>query len=149
MELLRDPMLLASLLMALLSGLIMLGKRRRPEFWLLALTVLLFGLPRAGLLLKQVQLPLPLAHILAGILILEWLLLRRLRRGGLREITRYFLLYALVAGFGLALGIIRGGHLLVAFLELNFYLFSMGLFFYAIETFHDRQHFFLFSRLLL
>ena len=149
MSLFQEPMLIASILTASFGGLIILGKRRGPEFCLLVLTMLSFGLPRAGFLLKQIQLPLPLAHLLAGLFVLEWLLLRRFRSPVKWEFTPYFILYALVAGFGLALGVIMGGHLLTAFLELNFYLFSLGLFFYACETFHKRDHFLLFSRLLL
>lgn len=115
----------------------------------MVLTILLFALPRAGFVLRQVFLPLPLTHLLAAVFVVEWLLLRKTPYGGHRNFGRYFLIYAIIVGFGLAVGLSTGGTRLVAFLELSFYLFAMGLFFYTSETFRQRRHFIMFAHLVL
>jgi len=149
MDLIWDPVILALFCLTVLCGFVALRPRRRPEVWLLLLTVLLFGLPRAGFVMGQFFLPLPLTHVLAAVFIVEWLLLRKTSVGTHRHLARYFLLYALVAGFGLVLGLSTGGTRLVAFLEISFYFFAMGLFFYTSETFRQRRHFYLFAHLAL
>ena len=79
MDYLQNPVILILGCLALMFLVLAFLWRYRPEFWLILLTVLLFALPRAGFLVPQVNLPLPMAHILAAVLILEWLLLRRAR----------------------------------------------------------------------
>lgn len=149
MELLRDPIVIVLLILALGCAFVALRPSRRTEFWLFSLLILLFALPRAGLAIRQVALPLPIAHILCAALILEWLFLRRNRHQEGFRLGKFFLLYAAIAGFGLVLGLSAGGGHLMAFLELCFYLFSMGLFFYVIDTFHTRKHFLTFARIIL
>jgi hypothetical protein len=150
MEMFQDWVILA---LAAATGLCLyftMSPRRRPEVWLIVLTVLLFALPRAGVMLRQVQLPLPLGYVLAAVMIVEWLVFREIRqREGHRHINLFFLLYAAAAGFGLILGLSAEGHYLTAFLELCFYLFAIGLFFYASETFSQPRHFRIFTRLVL
>jgi len=149
MEFFRDPILVVLLILASGCAFIALRPGRRTEFWLLSLLILLFALPRAGLVIRQVALPLPVAHILCAALVLEWLFLRRSRGEEGFRFGKFFLLYAVVAGFGLVLGLSTGGGHLMAFLELCFYLFSMGLFFYASDTFREQKHFLTFARVIL
>ena len=149
MEFFRDPILIVLLILASGCAYVALRPGRRTEFWLLALLILLFALPRAGLVIRQVALPLPVAHILCAVLILEWLFLRRSRAEEGFRFGKFFLLYAGVAGFGLVLGLSAGGGHLMAFLELCFYLFSMGLFFYVSDTFREQKHFLTFARVIL
>ncbi len=149
MEFFHDPILVVLLILASGCAFVALRPGRRTEFWLLSLIILLFALPRAGLVIRQVSLPLPIAHILCAILILEWLFLRRSRAEQGSRFGKFFLLYAGVAGFGLVWGLSAGGGHLMAFLELCFYLFSMGLFFYVSDTFSEQKHFLTFARWIL
>ena len=71
--------MLALMAAAAVGALLALSPRRRRGLWLGALTVMLFALPRAGMVIKQVNLPLPIAHVLAGLVIVEWFVLRRTR----------------------------------------------------------------------
>ena len=114
MDLLRDPIILTMFCLTGLCGLIALQPRRRPEICLVILTILLFAMPRAGFVLRQLYLPLPLTHLLAVVLVLEWLLLSKTSYGEHRYFARFFLLYAIIAGFGLAVGLSTGGGRLVA-----------------------------------
>ena len=145
----QDPIILTFLALLLISTVVLLRPRHRQEMWLVVLTVLLFGLPRAGLFLQRVNLPLPLVNILVALFVAEWLILRGRRYHEQSRINTFFLLYAAVAGLGLAIGLTTGGNHTIAFMELCFYLFSMGLFFYASETFCEQRHFLLFARLIL
>lgn len=149
MEIFRDPIVVVLLILASGCAFVALRPGRRTEFWLFSLLILLFALPRAGLVIRQVALPLPIAHILCAALILEWLFLRRFRSEEGFRLGKFFLLYAGVAGFGLVLGLSAGGGYLMAFLELCFYLFSMGLFFYVSDTFRQQKHFLTFARVVL
>ena len=149
MEFFRDPLLVVLLILAMGCAFVALRPGRRTEFWLLSMIILLFALPRAGLVIRQVALPLPIAHILCTALILEWLFLRRSRPVEGFRFGKFFLLYAAVAGFGLVLGLSTGGGHMMAFLELCFYLFSMGLFFYVSDTFREQKHFLTFARGIL
>ena len=149
MEFFRDPILVVLLILASGCAFVALRPGRRTEFWLLSLMILLFALPRAGLIIRQVALPLPIAHILCAVLTLEWLFLRRSRGEEGFRFGKFFLLYAGVAGFGLVLGLSAGGGHLMTFLELCFYLFSMGLFFYVSDTFRAQKHFLTFARVIL
>jgi len=126
----------------------------RPARWsallLPGLTILLFALPRAGFTLPQLHLPLPVAHGLCALLILEWLVLRpKHRLEPEPRLGSYLLAYATVAGLALAIGLTSQGRHVVSFLELCFYLFSIGLFFYASETFSRREDFLRFIRWIL
>lgn len=115
---------------------------------LLTLMVLMVALPRAGIFITQVRLPLPFAHLLAAILIGVWLL-RLHRKQEYDRVNYFFLAYGLIACWGLGLGIATGGSVLYAFLEASFYFFIMGLFFYLSDTFRERSHFHLFLGALL
>ena len=119
------------------------------RFWLLSLLLLLFGLPRAGVVIQQVQLPLPLAHILCAVLVIEWLFFRRSRSEEGFRFGKFFLLYAVIAGFGLVVGLSAGGGHIIAFLELCFYLFTIGIFFYVVDTFREQKQFLKFARAVL
>jgi O-antigen ligase/polysaccharide polymerase Wzy-like membrane protein len=149
MEFFRDPILIVLLILASASAFIALRPGRRTEFWFLSLLLLLFGLPRAGIVVQQVQLPLPLAHILCAVLVIEWLFFRRSRSKEGFRFGKFFLLYAVIAGFGLVVGLSAGGGHIVAFLELCFYLFTIGIFFYVVDTFREQKHFLTFARVVL
>ena len=149
MEYLSDPIFLIFMILLGACVFIVLRPRHLSEIWLPLMIILLFGLPRAGFSLKLIGLPLPTAHILAAVLIMEWLILRKTHSYDRARLGRFFLIYATVAGFGLALGISTGGKYSTAFLELCFYLFSMGLFFYARETFSQQRHFMTFTKMIL
>lgn len=149
MELLKDPIIIVLLVLLLITAYAALQPRRRPELWLIILTILLFGLPRAGLFIKQMNLPLPLNAILAAVFIIEWLLLRQSRPMERSRVNYLFILYAAISGVGLAIGLSTGGNYQIAFLELCFYLFAVGMYFYASETFCQQRHFYLFARLVL
>lgn len=123
--------------------------RRRRGVWLVLLVVLLFGLPRAGMIINSINLPLPIAHILAVFLIVEWAMLYRTKRSARSRLSYFFLIYAAVAALGLAVGLSTGGNKLIAIIESFFYLFSIGLFFYASSYFDDRASFVLFGKTLL
>ncbi|MBN1845307.1 MAG: hypothetical protein JW810_06455, partial [Sedimentisphaerales bacterium] len=148
-EFFADPVLVSLLVLAAGCGFLALRPRRRTDVLLLILLVGLFALPRAGLVIERVHLPLPLAHVLCGALILEWLLFRRGTAADSFHLGRFFLIYAAVAGMGLVIGLSAGGGPMMAFLELCFYLFSMGLFFYARDTFRQQRHFYTFARWVL
>jgi hypothetical protein len=149
MEIFKDPIILILFALLLVTGFTALQPRRRPEVWLIVLTILLFALPRAGVIIKQINLPLPLNYIFATVFIIEWLLLRKSSAMERSKVNYLFLLYAGIAGMGLAIGLTTGGTYLIALLELCFYLFAIGLFFYASETFCEQKHFYLFARLVL
>lgn len=149
MKFFQDPIVIALLVLAVLGVFIALRPRRRPGIWLLLLTVMLFALPRAGVVIQQVSLPLPLAHVLAALFMLEWFLLRRTRMVDRSKVSVFVLLYGSVAALGLVIGLTAGGNLVVGFLELCFYLFSLGLYFYASDTFCTREHFTLFAQIVL
>ncbi len=149
MEIVKDPIIMVLLALLLITAYAALQPRRRPELWLIVLTIMLFALPRAGLLIKQINLPLPVNYILAAVFIIEWLLLRQTRPMERSRINYLFILYSAISGVGLAIGLSTGGTYLIAFLELCFYLFAIGLFFYASETFCEPRHFYLFARLVL
>jgi hypothetical protein len=149
MEYLQNPMVMILGLLALTFSLMALQRRYRSELWLIVLMIFIFALPRAGVLVPGINLPLPIAHVLAAVLILEWLLFRRKRFPEPTSLNLYFLLYTAVAGLGLVIGLATGGVHRIMFLELCFYLFAIGLFFYASETFLQRRHFHVFGKLLL
>ena len=146
---LNDTMIMMFVFAAGLFAFIALRARVHRELWLLVLTVALFAVPRAGVVLRQVQLPLPAAHVLAAVSIIEWLLFRRNRRAQRSRTGYFFILYTGVVGIGLMVGLATGGNHLIAFLELCFYLFSIGLFFYVSETFWTPHQFMLFMRVVL
>ena len=149
MRYLSDPIVLSLAAMALVFGYLALSPRRRPDIWLVVLGIMLLLLPRAGIVLEQLNLPLPLAHVLVILGIFEWVILRQGRFGQWSNYHGYFLLYAMMVGVGLAIGMAAGANYRTAFLELCFYLFAVGLFFYVTETFRQPRHFFLFTRLFL
>lgn len=136
-------------LLTLTVFLMSLGRHRRLELWLVILMVFIFALPRAGVIVPGINLPLPIAHVLAAALILEWLLFRRSFYPERTNLWLYFLLYAVVAGLGLGIGLATGGMYRIIFLELCFYLFALGMFFYVSETFLRPRHFYLFGKLFL
>jgi len=149
MKFLQDPIILTLAILLALTVILLIQSRRWAGVWLLAFTIILFVLPRAGILVSHMSLPLPLAHVLAVLLILQWLLWGPKQYRPQTRFGYYFLIYAAIAGFGAALGMSTGGDHTMALLELFIYLVSMGLFFYASETFSERQHFILFAKLIL
>jgi len=149
MNLLKDPIILVLLYLIVVCLFAAINPRRRREMWLFILTVLLFALPRAGGVVSGLHLPLPLASVLSAVFITEWLLFRRVQGRVRSHLDYFFLAYAAVAGLGLAVGLASGGNHLVALIELCLYLFTMGLYFYASETFRTPHHFRLFCRWLL
>ena len=149
MGILKDPIIVIMLILLAVCTVLALRSHRQPRFWLAVMTILLFGLPRAGLVLPYPPLPLPLAHILAAIFIIDWLLRHQEPLRGHTRFGRLFLLYAAIAGFGLALGLSTGGGYTLAFMEVCFYLFAIGIFFYASETFHQPEHFMSFVKMIL
>jgi len=151
MLILKDPIILALMILVVICLVVTLRPHRRPELLLLILTVMLFALPRAGMVIRRVSIPvpIPLAHLLVAVILIEWLLLRLSHYPQRGRFDRYFILYAVIAVFGLAIGLSTGGKNSVALLELCFYLFSMGIFFYACDIFKERRHFFLFARSLM
>ena len=146
---LQDPVMLALLAASTVGFLVAAGPRRRRGFWLLVLTIMLFGLPRAGLVIRQVHLPLPLAHVLAALVIIEWFVLRRARASDKSRVGAFALLYGSLAALGLVIGLTIGGSWILACLELCFYLFSLGLYFYASDTFCSQGQFRRFAQVLL
>jgi len=142
---LQDPIILALVCLCIVGAMMTLRTKLREDVFLVLLIILLFMLPRAGVVLTSVNLPLPLAHVLTAALVIVWLLQRRgvgLGSGPQQRRLRYFFLaYMLTASWGLALGIARGGNTLIAFLEASFYLFSLGMFFFASETFSTQRQF--------
>ena len=140
MSYLNDPIVTTLLVLTLMVGFFAMNPSRRPDLWLPVLTVALFALPRAGFVLSPVNLPLPVAHILVVLCIIEWLVLRHNRNPERSNVNLFFVIYAAMVGVGLAVGLSTGGHYRTAFLELCFYLFAIGLFFYASETFNGRRH---------
>lgn len=149
MDYLQDPIILAFLLLLAVSVVAFSHLRRQICLWLLLLTVTLFALPRAGVFVQQINLPLPLAHILAMLVIIQWFFSKRSRYRHQARFGYFFLIYAATAGLGLAIGLATGASYSMAFLELFFYLIAMGLFFYASETFTEKRHFLLFIGLIL
>jgi len=141
MSYLNDPIILIFLLLFMLFSILALNRGQRMNTWLVVMTLLLFCLPRAGIVISQLGLPLPLAHILVVFCIIEWLLLRQQRHHEKSPINVIFMIYAAMVGMGLAIGLSTGGNPLIAFLELCFYLFAIGLFFYVSETFYEQHHF--------
>ncbi|MCH9023013.1 MAG: O-antigen ligase family protein [Planctomycetes bacterium] len=149
MSFLEDPILLAFVVLSALFALITLMPRRHSRFWMCFLVLALFALPRGGFVISQLKMPLPVAHILVALCVMEWLLLRQHRFRPYSQFNMVFLIYTAVMGMGLALGLATGGNYLTAFLELCFYLFAIGLFFYVSETFHEKHHFITFMRTIL
>ena len=141
--------MLALMAAAAVGALLALSPRRRRGLWLGALTVMLFALPRAGMVIKQVNLPLPIAHVLAGLVIVEWFVLRRTRMVERSRVGFFVLLYGSMAALGLVIGLATGGDRVQACLELCFYVFSLGLYFYASETFCNQSYFKRFAVMLL
>ena len=140
MTIFEDPKTVLMLSLCLIAVLIALCSGRRQEVWLVLLMVTLFALPRAGIFIEAIRLPLPLAHVLAAVFITIWLLRpHRLERRS--NIHYYFMAYAAAACWGLGLGLATGGNILIAFLEISFYLLAIGLFFYASETFREKRYF--------
>jgi len=148
-DLLQDPIIIALLSGISLCGFLALRSRLRAEVWLLVLTVLLFALPRAGVVVRPLSLPLPLTHILAVIFIVEWLLVRKAQPHLHRPYGHYFIIFALVVALSLVVGLVTGGKYMIAGIDLFFYLFMLGIFFYASESFSEKRHFLFFCRLLL
>ncbi|MBI9015761.1 MAG: O-antigen ligase family protein [Phycisphaerae bacterium] len=144
-----DPIILILLGLVAISSVIALRPRSSPEIWLLIMTLLLFGLPRAGIFVPAVGLPLPLAHILAAVLIMEWLLICHHRQKVHKSYGKFFLVYAAIAGIGLFVGLSYGSHYKIAFIELFLYLYSIGIFFYVSEAFAKKHFFMSFVWLLL
>ncbi len=149
MTYMNDPILLLLAGLSLVCLYLALNPRLRPDMWLIVLGSALLILPRAGLVLENINLPLPVGHILVGLCILEWLVLRQGRLQKWSSYNGYFLAYAAVVGMGLAIGMASGGNYRTAFLEMCFYLFAIGLFFYVSETFTTRRHFHIFLNLFL
>lgn len=149
MKLMQDPIIVTLLAVTMLVVFIALRPRKRPELWLLLLTVMLFALPRAGFVIKQVQLPLPIAHVLAALFMIEWFLFRRTRMVERSRVSVFALLYGSIAALGLVIGLTTGGNITVGCLELCFYLFTLGLYFYANDTFCTQRQFVLFAQLVL
>jgi len=133
----------------LLCGFFALRVRFRAEVWLFVLTMLLFALPRAGVVVRPLSLPLPATHILAVIFIVEWLLIRKAQPHLHQSYGRYFIIFALVVAGSLVVGLVTGGKYMIAGIDLFFYLFMLGMFFYASESFTERRHFLIFGRLIL
>ncbi len=149
MDYLNDPTILGIIGLLLVIGYLALHPQRRPDIWLIVVTISLFVLPRAGFVLSRLNVPLPLAHMLVALCVCEWLFLRHARRMEPSSLHGYFLIYAAIVGLSLAIGLATGGKYLTAFLELCFYLFAIGLFFYVTETFTERRQFDQFMRLVL
>ena len=149
MDFIKDPIILVLLGLIFVCVVMILQPRRRPELWLLILTIFLFGLPRAGILISNINLPLPLSYVLVVLVTIEWLLIRNHGSQEHWRYGRYFLIYGTVAGLGLAIGLSLGGAYQMALLELFFYLFSIGLFFYTSEAITKRRQFTLFIWTLL
>ncbi|MCK4629654.1 MAG: hypothetical protein KAT56_11670, partial [Sedimentisphaerales bacterium] len=149
MDYLQDPIILVSLIFLAVSIVVFSHLRRQIRLWLVLLTIMLFALPRAGMLVQQINLPLPLAHILAALVIIQWFFFGRSQYRRQSRFGYFFLIYAATAGLGLAIGLATGANYSMAFLELFFYLIAMGLFFYASETFTEKRHFLLFTCLIL
>ncbi|MBN1436788.1 MAG: hypothetical protein JW936_06915 [Sedimentisphaerales bacterium] len=148
MTYLQDPIIAVLFVFCIAMMMVaMLRQKRWGDVVLLGLVVLLFGLPRAGVFIGKANLPLPLAHILAAMLIVIWGL-RRYQVEHKQKLHYFFLLYGVMACWGMILGLASGGNLFIAFLESSFYLFSIGLFFYASETFADKHYFRLFVKIL-
>jgi len=141
MDFIKDPIIFVLLGLIFICVVVALQPRRRPELWLLILTIFLFALPRAGVLMSNINLPLPLSYILVVLVTIEWLLIRSRETQEHWRYGRYFLIYGTVAGLGLALGLSLGGSYDMALLELFFYLFSIGLFFYTSEAITGRNQF--------
>jgi hypothetical protein len=142
MNILSHPILVVLAVCAAGAFLIAFKPQRHPALLLPLLILLLFALPRAGLSVQSIRLPLPLAHGLCALLILEWLILRPARHlEPHARFGRYFLAYAAIAGFALAMGLSQDNMPAITFIELCLYLFSMGLFFYTSDTFSRREDF--------
>ena len=144
-----DPILLILLGLTAASLFLALPTARRPIFWLVLLTILLFGLPRAGGVVKAINLPLPISSLLAAGITLQWFFLRRGLGHPQRMVDLLVLAYAMISGLGLALGLGTGGNYLIAGVEICLYLFSIGLFFYARDNFVQPRDFRVFIKLLL
>ncbi|MCF7957807.1 MAG: O-antigen ligase family protein [Phycisphaerae bacterium] len=149
MEILKDPITIVLIGLFMVSLTIVMRPRRHPDLLLLILAVVLFALPRAGIMVPSFGVPLPLSHIILMVIMVEWLLVRHNRFHEGAVYARYFIIYAAVTAFGLAGGIILGSKYEVALMELFFYMFMMGIFFYASEAFCQPRHFIKFIRIVL
>ncbi len=149
MSWLKDPLLLILLYVSMVCLFAALNPQRRRQLWLAVLLLLLFALPRAGGMIETLNLPLPVAGVVAAVLITEWLLFRRRHERISTPVDYFFLVYALIAGLSLGIGLTTGGDNKIAMIELAFYLFAIGIFFYASETFRDPGSLQLFFRGLL
>ncbi|MBN2211637.1 MAG: hypothetical protein JW709_09615 [Sedimentisphaerales bacterium] len=137
MSWLKDPLLLILLYLSMVCLFAALNPQRRRQLWLGVLLLLLFAFPRAGGVMTALNLPLPVAGVLSAVLITEWLLFRRRHDRISTPIDYFFLAYALIAGLSLGIGLATGGDHKIALIELCFYLFAIGIYFYASETFRD------------
>ncbi len=118
--------------------------------WLSVMTTLFFVFPRAGIVVKSMNLPLPAAHIIACLAILYWLIFhKRQHRGSHQFYGKFFLVYTAIACVGLVIGLSSGGGFQLALLETFFYLFTIGIFFYVNESFDQKHHFDSFMYLFL
>ena len=79
MSILHNWIIISLFVLAGLSLYFSLRPRYKPEIWLIVLTLFLFALPRAGIVLQQVNLPLPIGYVLVVVMILEWLVFRETR----------------------------------------------------------------------
>ena len=149
MSFLEDPILLLFVALSALFALITLMPRRHGRLWMCFMVLALFALPRAGFVISQLKMPLPIAHIMVGLCVMEWLIFRQHRFRPYPQFNKVFLIYTAVMGMGLVLGLATGGNFVTAFFELCFYLFAIGLFFYVSETFVEKRHFILFMRTIL
>ena len=109
MNYLNDPTILGIIGLLLVFGYLALHPQRRPDIWLIIVAIALFTLPRAGIVLNQLNIPLPVAHILVALCICEWLFLRNARRIEQSPLNGYFLVYAAIVGVSLAIGLATGG----------------------------------------
>lgn len=145
---LQDPIIIVFLSLALFGLVVAFQPTRWPMPWLVVLTILFFAFPRAGFSLQKSLMPLPLAHILTMVLAMEWFIRRRIQPVGPKHFPYVFILYASVAFLGAGIGLSTGGNAFLIFQEICFYLFSMAIFFFVVDTFRQRRHFILFIHLI-
>jgi|GEM_PF-1023225 len=139
MQLFDDPIIITMLCMLAGATLFLFPAKRFSDFLLFGTVLLIFALPRAGLLLSGVNLPLPFANVIVVILIIQWLFFKKHHPFDQIRINNSFMLYAIVCGIGLGVGLARGGNMFIAFLEISFYLFAIILFFFAKDTFTHKD----------
>ncbi len=132
-EILANPTLLMFYSFLAISLAAMFVSDHHHKFMLISFTVLLFGLPRAGVFLSFVNLPLPVSYILATVFVASWLLFRSWRRRERSRLNFVFLIFMTVGIFSLAWGLGNGGASKTAIIETWFYVFAVGIFFWATD----------------